>query len=404
MRFLSPERGMIMNLERRAIPADKAKNKRKTRKNLPGRPKIVAGATVILESAILVGALGLITACTSTVNDNATTRYNLQVVVADVFTKQPVNGTVSVNGVSGPNQGVFSIEEGKVNTIKPDAAGYIGGYLFGQINGKDTPINDAAGAHSFTITSDQAITTFIIPDTIDTILYGKCNEGTVRNYGKAVINVGIMKYPDGATGIEPTDDMIKKLQDAIARFNLAGNGVISANYIGIISSKLTDGITNYTATRTPGHGEHFDDAGDANLITSSFMITSPDEKLRTVLEELTQAASGLTSDGGDDVFPYLERTAFDNPVWQYNAELVIRLNQILPRGMQISGTMVPSVQMLDIQMQKPQTTADDFRDGMDSINPFRRERLPHTIAIALPEEGRLDTAGRGEKIYKSMRR
>jgi len=91
------------------------------------------------------------------------------------------------------------------------------------------------------------------------------------------------------------------------------------------------------------HGEYL----NGNTIYKSNLATLPIASPRMILEELTQAASGLRLDGGYPNFPYINQDDDLNPRYVLDGARAIQLNQLLPAGFKLSTTGTPAVYIME---------------------------------------------------------
>jgi len=250
---------------------------------------------------------------------------NITVITQDIFTDADIGGEVVINGQKKASGSIFSVQNGRLNSVYVEVPNYYGAYIVGR---------DATGEVVFTRDADgfspvSALGTVyvkLIPKDFDTVLLAKTfGDGSVRNYNKQTINVGIMKdtEPDG---VEPTIDNIKDLKEAIDIINNAAKRVISLNYIGKIADEMDDGVTNKIRRNVSLHKQYY----NGHIVTSSYLATDPKTSLSTLLEELTQASTGLVGDVHGIGFAYIVYTG-----WKNDGERAIQLANLLPPGFKL---------------------------------------------------------------------
>ena len=271
--------------------------------------------------------------------------YNLTLFPLDIFNQQGLTGNLIVNGTSKPAGSTYSIENGSISSIDAQIPGYNSAYILTRdASGNVKFTRDASGYHSITISSDSTFYAFLIPDSFDTTLFVKCTgegNGTVQNYGKTAVNVGIMKSPT-PDGMDPTPQTIANLTRSIELYNTAAVNTMKLNYLGQIDSELVDGVSHFVVNSFSLHVETL----SGNTIYKSFLATHPFATPRAILEELTQAASGLRVDGGYSNFPYVSGDEL-NPQYVRDGARAIQLNQLLPAGFKLSTTGTPAVYIME---------------------------------------------------------
>ena len=318
--------------------------------------------------------------------------YNIKVVNKDIFTNKNIGGKVILNNKSKPSGSIFSVENGQINTLNVKVQGYINAYILGEDStGKVVYTRDEQGCHPTSIDHDTIIYTKLIPDDFDIVLFAKCagpsiESGVIQRYAdgkKERIKVKVCR--DSLKGANLTDEIMnqvfKKVKEAINKFNTAGEPIVRGKLLGGIgdgsTDQLEDGLTvligEFGLDESPMHGEWLHD----NIIYKSVALLQPEHILispyaNTLLEEITQALSGLRNDGGYPNFPYTHLGMYVN-----DGVRAIRLNNLLPPGFRLSTQGIPEVIVqehptkyrYDQPIQEP-----DYKPGLFP-NPLRNRNL-----------------------------
>jgi len=303
-----------------------------------------------LGSLVLACYLGM--ACKPPVPKVIT--YDVTVQASDIFTNDSLGGNIILNGTSKPSGSTFQVEEGKINTLDAAVDGYISSYIVGR-NQSDQVIytRDANGPHGTTVTQNTVLYAYIIPENFDIILLAKCTGdgmGTVQHYAddkKEDIKVKVCRDSLKGAGILDSvmNNIFNKVNEVVGnKFNPAANSIVRASLLEGIGNgatdQLSDGLTVLVGNfgwESPSHGEFL----NGNTIYKSSVLIEPTEanSMSILLEEITQALSGIRGDGGTSANPYISLDG-----WYANdGARAIQLNNLLPIGFKLSTTGIPAV-------------------------------------------------------------
>jgi hypothetical protein len=306
-------------------------------------------------------------------NENSGVVYTIILQNKDVVTDAAVNGNLTVklaNGtqVTGTSGGQFKLIDSNSisDVVVTNASGHYTGYaVFTDSDGNVVAFKDRDGMNkSFTVTDGKQYFVRLISDSIDPKLLANCvgnnipgkdaGDGTIQNYNTSDANVNgvvqkraaIMKGTENPQ--DPTDYTVATFKRALDMLNAIPGNRVKWTYVGIVTEKLTDGMTYITKKVSPGGASDV----SSNTINWSFFSAPADIEFGTVLEEVVNnGGSGIFydaqgydgHDGGRS--PYIGGNA-DNPVWINNAEYAIALsNGPLPRGFRLSTNSVPASQL-----------------------------------------------------------
>jgi hypothetical protein len=256
---------------------------------------------------------------------------NIDEVVSGNISFKLDNGTV----VSGSNSSSLVLE-GSNRIVDASVSGQ-GNYFPNDLIFKDADTGevlgkkDAKGFSSFAVKDGQKMRVDYIKQGFDIELFKRCLSldvtPVVKRYDKSVVNVGIMNG-----GIEPSATDIKNLTDFIDKYNTILDGKMRLNYVGKVTTALTDGITYGIANTAPSHYETV----VSDVITKSNFVTKSNVELAFVLEEGDGAASAR-GDGGFAKTPYVDIATND---FNAEGERVIHLQYCLPVGYAPNGSTV----------------------------------------------------------------
>lgn len=300
--------------------------------------------------------------------------YNITLQNKDVVTDAAVNGNLTVklaNGtqVAGTSGGQFRlVDSNSISDIAvTDASGHYTGYaVFTDSDGNVVAYKDRDGMNkSFTVQDGKQYYVRLISDSIDAKLLANCvgkqlngdvGDGTIQNYNTSDANISgvVEKRAAIMKGTEnpqvPTDYTVSTFKKALDMLNAIPGNRVKWKYVGIVTEKLTDGMTYFTKKVSPGGASSV----SSNTITSSAFVAPADADLRTVLEE-------SVNNGGSAIFwdaqgydghsggasPYISIFGDPNkPTWENNAPYAIALsNGPLPRGFKLSTNSVPVSQL-----------------------------------------------------------
>lgn len=285
-------------------------------------------------------------------------------ITQDIFTDADIGGDVVINGQKKASGSRFSVEyedpnyRGRIDSLYVEVPNYYGAYIVGTYSsGKVVLKRDADGVQPSYV--NQTVLLKLIPQDFDTVGLAKTmGDGIIKNYNKHTINVGIMKKY--RNGLKPTKQTIKNLKAAISMINEAANNVIVLDYIGRINSELQDGVTHKVYDGYGSHGQAY----NGFVIRKSILLTRPHATLHLILEELTQAATGLVGDDPVRGFLYLSGNA-SSPTWINDGARAIQLANLLPVGFKLDTENVPSV---DIQYSDEQIAFE-----MQDSNPSSQQ-------------------------------
>ncbi len=330
--------------------------------------------------------VGMNTGCkTADINNHDPQEYYLTVHLQDVFTRNNiVGGEVVVNNIAGYNTDSFKIHGNVVNTIEVKGVkGYNHTYILGVVGGggkEDKNIvfaRDKNGTFKqYGMESNIIMYAKLVPNTFDTVEFAKSigngvalntGDGTVQNYQKTNIRVGIVKSTE-KNGMDPTPTTISNLKSAIQEINEEAGGIIVLDYAGQVV--VNDGVTHYVKNASPGHGETLN---DDNVIIKSGLGTHPDVTEDLILIELCQAASGLRQDGGDNNFNY-----YSSGAWHVNAGKAMYLVNFAPPGFQLSNNNPDPAASKNI-MVFTTVAEQEYKNAMKEnsyVKPFGVNRMP----------------------------
>ncbi len=354
---------------------------------------IAAGAAAI--------AAGVILATSKKGDDPVKKEYNVTFQNKDVVTDAAVNGNLTVklaNGttVSGSSGGQFRLVDSNSisDVVVTDAAGHYTGYaVFTDSDGNVLGYKDKNGMNKpFAVQDGKQYSVRLISDSIDVKLLANCvgnqlngdvGDGTIFNYNtsdgningvvekKAAIMKGTTDNPQ-----DPTDYTVTTFKRALDMLNNIPHNRVKWKYVGIVTEKLSDGMTYFTKTVSPGGASNV----SSSTINSSFFSARADAGLRVVLEE-------SVNNGGSAIFwdaegydghngqasPYISIYGDpNNPTWENNAQYAIALsNGPLPRGFKLSTNSVPASQASSLMSQP-------FENSFTA--PFSRARVEGSLS------------------------
>jgi hypothetical protein len=250
---------------------------------------------------------------------------------------------------------------------------------------------DEKGCHPAIILSDTILYLRLIPSDFDTVLLAKCvgngsmvngqsiGDGTVQNYGKQNIDVGVKNH-----GEEITDRVRELTKKSVKRINNAAYNqdlgqVINLPYVGDINEDLGDGCT--VRVQSTGRGHH-EDLSENIVYKSNIITVSNPNTIRSLFAELTQATTGLRWDAGYDHIPYIG--VLSPFKWKNDGERAIQINNLLPPGFKLSTEKVPGVV---IQEHPNGYDPNPSIDNPFSLNPLNKTpRLPRTYIKQAPTQ------------------
>ena len=213
-------------------------------------------------------------------------------------------------------------------------------------SGNSVFTRDNQGHHAGSIKRDATLYARLIPKDFDTVTLAKSSlirdapSNRIVNYNKRNINVGLMN-----DGLEPTPKTVEALKSNMNKINVAANGLIVLSYIGRVDKRLSDGVTYRIMDSVVAHHEDYN--ADFTVIVRSWLVTRPEVGDHFVLEELTQASTGLVADASPTgTFAYIggsgEYAYFIN-----DGERAIQLANLLPGGFYLDNNSVPGVEILE---------------------------------------------------------
>ena len=225
--------------------------------------------------------------------------------------------------------------------------------------------------------SDKTIQVMLVPNDFDTETLAKSignqvgngdtlGDGTVIRYDKRSIDVALWELEVAAGDAE------KNLKDAIDMINI-NNKIIKLNYKGKVNTYITNGVTHIIKeNHNPVHDEEFDK--NTNIISRSDIKTMPTASFSAILEELTQASTGLRADGGSDKFPYESQGQLIN-----DASRAICLVNFSPTGFQYDPNNPDPASSQTIKVcttVADQNVEDAMKRGNSYVKPLGVDRMP----------------------------
>ena len=266
--------------------------------------------------------------------------YLITAVTVNIFDDSPAGGTIELNGEQKNSGGAFQVENGNINSLSVEAAGFYPDYIVCQTgSGVNMLTRDKSGLHASALTSDITLYLKLIPSDFDAGLLSRCvggdswdvnpnsfGDGTVQRFKNSIVSVGMT---EGTTGAIPTSETEDKLKAAVGIINNAVQGFLRLEYAG-------QGHTGidllYVVDKVDTPTFHLNVLNN-NIIFSSGFNMKNNATLKDVLEGVVRTL-GIRRNGGGVDYPYLS-SDLTSPAFINDGDRALQLIYLLPPGFEL---------------------------------------------------------------------